>query len=461
MGYERRSIHGEWSNALTFVLAATGSAVGLGNIWKFPYITGEHGGGAFVIVYLLCIALIGVPIMIAEILLGRRSRQSPINGLRHLAQEEGRSPRWQLLGWMGVVAGFLILSFYSVVAGWALAYVFEVGAGTFVGMSGEAVGSHFGAFLGDWVELTAWHSLFMAICFMVVARGVRSGIERAVRWLMPLLFLLLLVLVGYSAYLGEFGRGLAFMFSVDFSRLTAAGVLVALGHAFFTLSLGMGAIMVYGSYLPRRASIAGTTLTIAAADTLVALLAGLAIFPIVYATGQEPGAGPGLMFQTLPYVFGQMPAGSFFGLLFFLLVAFAALTSGISLLEPATAYLVENRGWSRTKAAGLLALAIWLLGLTSVLSLNLWSGVYPLGFVPALDEKTVFDLIDGLTANIMLPLGGLLIAIFAGWRMHRASVRDEVAMSRGFRLWYFVVRYISPVAVGLVLLNAVGLFSLD
>ncbi|WP_152765426.1 sodium-dependent transporter [Alkalilimnicola sp. S0819] len=459
MAYQGKPIHAEWSSSFAFILAATGSAVGLGNIWKFPYIAGENGGGAFVLVYLACIAVIGIPVMMAETMLGRRSRQSPINGLASLADQENLSRRWSGLGWLGVAAGFLILSFYSVVAGWAVAYVFKMAAGTFTGMEGPAVDAVFGAMLAQWHVVLGWHTLFMVLCFLVVARGIRSGIEQAVRVLMPLLFLLLLLLVAYAYHLGDFGRGLSFMFTADFSALSGEAMLVALGHAFFTLSLGMGAIMVYGSYLPRRASIAGTTFLIAGADTLVALLSGLAIFPIVFATGLEASAGPGLLFQTLPYVFGQMPAGAFFGTLFFLLVSFAALTSGLSLLEPAVAYLVENRDWSRRKATAVLTFSIWALGLCSVFSLNLLADFYPLGFIEPLEDKTLFDLFDGLSSNIMLPLGGLLIALFAGWRMHQASSRDELAMGRGYRVWRFIVRYVSPVLIALVLAYGLGLFQ--
>jgi NSS family neurotransmitter:Na+ symporter len=453
------STHEQWSGSPAFILAAAGSAVGLGNIWKFPYITGENGGGAFVLVYLLCIALIGAPIMMAEILLGRRAQRNPINALGFLAAEANVSQSWRLLGWLGVLTGFLILSFYSVVAGWALAYVLKAAAGGFAGIGPEESADRFGRLLGNPWQLLGWHTLFMLLCYGFVAKGVRRGIEVAVRWMMPLLFLLLVVLVLYAAWLGQFGEGLAFMFRADFGALTREAVLIALGHAFFTLSLGMGAIMAYGSYLPPQVSIARTTLVIVLADTTVALLAGLAIFPIVFATGLEPQAGPGLMFQTLPYVFGHMPAGSVFAFLFFLLVVFAALTSGISLLEPATAYLVQRLGWARAKAAALLTAGIWLLGLLSVLSFNAWSDVHPLGVGP-LRDMTFFDLLDGLTTNFLLPLGGMGIAIFAGWRMSRSATMQELRFGPvAHAVWRFVVRYISPVLVALVLLNGIGVLG--
>ncbi len=465
MAESRESIHGQWSGRWAFILAATGSAVGLGNIWKFPYITGENGGGAFVLVYLLCIAIVGIPIMMAEVMLGRRGRRSPINTMAFLAHDEGRSPSWRLLGAGGIVAGFLILSFYSVIAGWALAYFFRTASGTFDGVTADGVGNIFNALTSDPERLIAWHTIFMVMTTVVVARGVRSGLEKAVRFLMPALFVLLIVMVGYAMnaeYVtgpahgdsSPFMAGLSFLFDADFSKISGDGVLIALGHAFFTLSLGMGAIMVYGSYLPQSTSVARTSITIAVMDTVVALLAGMAIFPIVFANGLEPGAGPGLIFNTLPIAFGHMPAGAFFGSLFFLLLAFAAWTSAISLIEPIVAWLVENRGHSRIYAATTAGLIIWVLGIGSVFSFNLWSGEEYQLF-----GMTFFDILDYLTANIMLPLGGLLIAIFAGWRMRRASTTEELAIAEEplFNLWYFVIRYISPVAVVLVFLKAIGL----
>ena len=465
---EHSSIHGQWSNRLMFILAATGSAVGLGNIWKFPYITGENGGGAFVAVYLACIVIVGVPIMMAEVMLGRRGRQSPINTMRSLAAAESADKRWVLLGWGGVLAGFLILSYYSVIAGWALSYVVRTAAGVFTGATADGVQSIFNGLVGDPERLLAWHTLFMVMCMVVVARGVRHGLEKAVRILMPALFLLLLVLVGYAYNTGAFQQGLDFLFTPDFSKVflkceILEGVescsfndepmLSAMGHAFFTLSLGMGAIMVYGSYMPQQNSIASSALMIALLDTAVALLAGMAIFPIVFANGLEPGAGPGLIFQTLPIAFGAMPGGIVFGTIFFVLLVFAAWTSGISLIEPAVAWLVENRGMSRIRAAIWVGLLVWFLGLGTVFSFNIWSGE---SF--QLFGKTFFDLLDYLTANIMLPLGGLLIAIFAGRCMRRSSSVDEFNMGDGFfyKLWWVLIRYITPVAVVIVFLHVIG-----
>jgi NSS family neurotransmitter:Na+ symporter len=470
MTEQRVSVHGMWSSRTVFILATIGSAVGLGNVWKFPYITGEYGGGAFVVVYLLCIALIGVPIMMAEILLGRRGRASPIVTMKRLAREQGSSPAWSLVGYSGVIAGFLILSFYSVVAGWAIAYVFQAGSGGFNGLDAGAAESLFGALIGSPSQLLVWHSVFMVMTVFVVARGVRRGLERAVTLLMPALFVMLLVMVAYAWVEGDFARGGAFLFNTDFAKVfqlctgsaeelkcafTGEPLLVAMGHAFFTLSLGMGAIMAYGAYVPDRASITGATITIALADTVVALLAGLAIFPIVFASGLEPGAGPGLIFQTLPIAFGGMPGGQWFGTVFFVLLVFAAWSSSISIAEPAVAWLVESRQWRRGSAAVFVGGLAWLLGIGSVLSFNLWSGAEYQWF-----GRTLFDLKDFLASNIMLPLGGLLIALFVGYGAGRRMALDELSISRQhlFETWWWVIRYVSPVGIAIVFLNSIGVF---
>lgn len=443
------SQHGQWSSRLAFVLAATGSAVGLGNIWKFPYIAGENGGGAFVLIYLLCILAIGLPIMVAEIMLGRRGRQSPINTMRDLAAEAGASRFWSWLGWLGVMAGFLILSYYSVIAGWAMAYVVRVASGVFEGATADGVSNIFGQFIADPEKLLAWHSLFMIVTMLVVARGVK-GLERTVKFLMPALLAILILLVGYAMEQGAFEQAVSFLFKADFSKVTSEGVLTAMGHAFFTLSLGMGAIMVYGSYLPTKVSIGSTAVIIALADTVVALLAGLAIFPIVFANGLEPGSGPGLIFQTLPIAFGHMAYGSVFGTLFFVLLVFAAWSSSISLIEPAVAWLVENKKMSRMRACIWAGLSTWALGIGTVLSFNLTADI-------RLFDKTFFDVLDYLTANVMLPLGGLSIAVFAGWVMSKENSASELQLKSPilFNSWLFLVKFISPIAVVIVFLKAI------
>jgi NSS family neurotransmitter:Na+ symporter len=448
----RSSIHGQWSGRWAFILAATGSAVGLGNVWKFPYLAGEYGGGAFVLLYLVCVAVIGLPIMMAEIMLGRRGRQSPINTMRALAQDEGRSPLWQLVGWSGMLAGFLILSYYSVIGGWTLAYIVRAGDGVFDGVDPDQAGRVFSTLIADPERLLAWHTIFMAMTLAVVSRGVRGGLEKANKFLMPALFLLLLVMLGYAMNTGYFDAAVAFMFKPDFGKITGEGVMAAMGQAFFSLSLGMGAIMIYGSYLPQSASIARSSITIAAADTLVAILAGLVIFPIMFANGLESAQGPGLVFKTLPIAFGRMPGGAFFGMLFFVLLTFAAWTSAISIIEPAVAWLVENRGMKRVTATLVSGITVWLLGLGTIFSFNLWSDATLFG-------KTFFDLIDFLTSNIMLPLGGMFISCFAVWIMSREASREELELPEGagYTAWRFLLRYITPLAVIIIFIHAIGL----
>ena len=450
------SIHGMWSSRLAFILAATGSAVGLGNVWKFPYMAGENGGGAFVLVYFLCVLLIGIPIMMAEIDIGRGGRQSAINSMRILAHEESQHGVWQLLGWGGMLAGFLIISYYSVIAGWTLAYVFRALAGHFDGLSAASAGELFNALVGDPERLLAWHTIFMVMTTIVVSRGVKSGLEQAVRVLMPALFILILALVGYAMTSGQFLRGMEFLLVPDFSALTRGSVIQAMGQAFFTLSLGMGAIMMYGSYLPRSASILRSSLIIASLDTLVSILAGLAIFPIVFANGMEPGAGPGLVFMTLPISFGQMPGGLFFGTLFFILLVFAAWTSAISLIEPATAWLVENRQMNRVRAAVLVGLLAWLLGIVTIMSFSGWA--FSFDFHGDTKSNGLFDMVDILTANIMLPLGGLAMALFAGWFMARRSTQEELQLGDGllYRAWLFAVRFVAPLGVLLIFMSGLG-----
>lgn len=465
MSEKRTSIHGQWSSRWAFILAATGSAVGLGNIWRFPYLAGENGGGGFVLVYLLCVVVVGIPILMAEILLGRRGRQSPINTMSTLAEEEGLSPHWKYLGWMGVIAGFIILSYYSVIAGWTLAYIFRTGAGVFIDADAAFSKQIFTDLISDPEKLLAWHTCFTLITVIVVSRGVKNGLEQAVKFLMPALFFLLLVMVGYAMSTENFIDGLTYLFVPDFERLAEKNFfsdifLPALGQAFFSLSIGMGAIMIYGSYLSKKSSISFNCFTIAIADTTVAILAGIAIFPIVFTYGLEPAGGPGLIFISLPIAFGQMPFGTFFGCLFFILLLFAAWTSGISLLEPAVTWLVENKDMSRVKASALAGVVTWLLGLVTVLSFNYWA--FSFSFAGTIKENGLFDVFDILTSNIMLPLGGLLVAIFAAWKMSRTSTVEELGLGddKAYQAWRFAVRYVAPFGVIIIFLNAVGLFKL-
>jgi NSS family neurotransmitter:Na+ symporter len=370
-----KSTHSQWSSRMGFVLAATGSAVGLGNIWKFPYMVGQSGGAAFVLVYLACIALIGVPILVSEWMIGRRGQKNPINTMAQLARQNGHSTNWALVGAIGVFAAFLILSFYSVIGGWALAYMRDAATGAFSGLDKAAIGGAFEGFLARPAELLTWHTIFMLLTVVVVALGVSAGLERGTKLMMPALAVILLVLVGYGMTTGSFGEGLAYLFNPDWSKLDGKVLLAALGHAFFTLSLGMGIMMAYGSYLGEEVNLLRAARTVVIMDTLFALCAGMAIFPIVFANGLDPAAGPGLVFVTLPLAFGNMSGGLVIGALFFLLLTFAALTSSISLLEPVVELLEERTPLGRVAATIVAGVTIWALGIAALLSFNVWAEV--------------------------------------------------------------------------------------
>lgn len=435
-----------WSSRLMFILAAAGSAVGLGNIWRFPYLAGENGGGVFVLAYLACIALIGLPILIAEILMGRAGRQNPITTMKLLARASGASQFWQIIGWMGALAGFMILSFYGVIAGWAMAYVGDMANGDFVGVTGTEAATVFETFISDPVRVITWQTVFMLVTISITARGVSQGLEKTVQYLMPLLFLLLVILVGYSALTtGHFLEGLGFMFSPDWESFSGDSFIAAMGQAFFTLSLGMGAIMAYGAYMPAGSSVVGTATTIAVLDTSVALMSGLVIFPLVFANGLESSAGPGLMFITLPIAFGQMAGGQIFGTLFFVLVTFAAVTSSISLLEPAVAWVGERLNTSRAKASLVVGGIAWAVGLGSAASFNIAKDVtLPNGW-------NFFDVMDQISNNVLLPVGGILIALFSSWLLNKTILDEQLSEDQTFFLsWLWLARIVAPLGVLMV-----------
>mgnify|MGYP001476217900 FL=1 len=436
------------------MLATAGSAIGLGNIWKLPYMIGVNGGSAFVIIFLLCIFLVGIPLMMTEILLGRRAQKNPLDGMNVLALEAKTSTHWKWLGGMGMVTGLLILGFYSVIGGWVLRYIGASASGAFSNITAMQSTENFNQLLASPFSLLFWHTVFMMMTMGVVARGVNSGLEKANNILIPALFSILLVLLGYSMSVGDMQAAYQFMFSLDFSKLTPTVVLSALGHAFFSLSLGMGSVMVYGSYLQKNVSIARTTIYIALADTMLGLLVGLAIYSLVFANQLEPSAGPGLIFQTLPIAFGHMPWGNLIATLFFMLVAFAAWTSAISLVEPAIAWIVENTRIRRKTAAFFLGLIIWLLGVAVVLSFNEWKEV------KIVFGLNIFESLDKLTSTILLPLGGLLMAIFAGYFMKKDHVQDELNLAGyKFKLWQMTNNYIAPIAIAAVFLYLLGVIK--
>ena len=444
-----------WSGRLIFILASVGAAVGLGNIWKFPYTLGNSGGSAFVLIYLLAIFLIATPIMLSEMIIGRHARQSAPSAMRKLALENYTSPYWQIVGWMGLLALMLVLSFYSVIAGWTIAYLFKSISGGLSGLSAEEVGRDFGAFLHNPGYMILWHFLFTVVTVWIVSRGVRLGLERMVRVLMPVLFTTLVALVIYSGITGDFARAFDFLFSADLTKVTPAVVLAAVGQAFFSVNVGVGSVLTYSAYLPKDVNLFRSAIAVSIGDTLVALLAGLAIFPIVFAYGLDPGEGPGLIFVTLSTAFAAMPGGSIIASLFFAMLLFAAVTSSIAMLETMTARACEVRSVTRPLAASAIGAVAFVLGLITVLSFSSWENVFPLGGIEVFAGKTPFDLIDYLVTNILLPLGGMLYTLFAGWWISRETLVDELGVGDGavFNLWLVLARVVAPLAIAIVFVS--------
>ncbi|MCP4295580.1 MAG: sodium-dependent transporter [Proteobacteria bacterium] len=441
-----------FSSKLGIIAAVAGSAVGLGNIWKFPYITGVYGGGAFVLVYLLCIALIGMPIVLSEFIIGRKAQRNAVGSFRFLA------PRayWIAPGLMGVAAAIMILAFYGVVAGWTLEYVIKSLTNSFVGKNPAELEGMFGGFISQVAKPLVWQVLFMAMTCTIVLGGIKGGIEKASKILMPFLLVIIIVLDIRAITLPGASEGLAFLFKPDFSKLTGEGILNALGHAFFSLSLGMGTLITYASYMGKKENIGTTSLQITLVDTGIALLAGVAIFPAVFAFGIEPGAGPGLVFITLPNVFQQMPGGYFFCILFFLLLAVAALTSSISILEVVVAYFVEEIHLPRRTATIMCSIGITIVGIPCSLSMGAWSNVKYL-------DRTIFDWLDFIASNILLPLGGLLIVAFVGWIISPEETEKEVTSDGTYKagylpLFYFLAKFVAPLVIAIVFIHGLGIF---
>ncbi|MDR2880704.1 MAG: sodium-dependent transporter [Azoarcus sp.] len=437
-----------WSSRWAFILVTIGSAVGLGNIWKFSYLAGASEGsvGVFVVVYLACVVLIGLPLLMAEILIGRRGRSNPVAAMLNTARESGNSSWWALLGWVGIFGALMILSFYSVVSGWMVDYFWQsLVKGVQVGTPEEAK-TAFETMMADPLRLSFWHTIFMILTAGVIARGVVGGIETANKIMLPLLFLILVLLTLWGAWVGDMPAALRFMFSLKTEAIKAGVVIDGMGHAFFSLSLGMGAIMAYGSYLDRETNIGHTCVWIAAAGAFIGLLCGAAIFSLTFGYGLEPAAGPGLILQTLPLAFTHMPGGRVFATLFFLLVIFAAWTSSISLLEPFVSWLTERFGIRRAWVAWGTALPVWLLGVAVCLSFNDWSEF-------RIFDRNLFDMLDHLATRFMMPLSGLAVAIYVGWKLGRIIVTDEIRLKqRAFSLWFNVLRFVVPVGITLVFL---------
>ena len=437
-------LNDHWSSRWTFLMASIGFAVGLGNIWRFPYIAGENGGAAFVLVYLACVILIGVPCMMAEIMLGRRGQGSPTSAVAALAKESDQSTLWRFVGGMGLWAAFTIVIVYAGIVGWVLWYLFKALTTGFLGFDGPTAALEFDSMLLNTPGMLLWTLLGIGITGAVIFAGVKGGIERAVTVLMPLLFLLLVSLAIYNMFAGGFGEAVTWLFTPDFSKIGPEVFLVAVGQAFFSIGVAMGGMMVYGAYLPKSISIAKSAVIIIAADTLVALVAGLVVFPAVFYNGLDPAAGPGLIFQTLPVAFANMPGGHLFSVAFFLMLAVAGITSMVGLIEPVTAYFEDRHGVPRHRAALSVIVAVAILSVVSLLSYNTLSEVRVGGF-------NFNDIMDTFSNMILLPLGGLFIALFAGWIMRSEFSKEELAISESaYRLWQLTTRYVVPPALVII-----------
>ncbi len=435
------------------IAAAAGSAVGLGNIWRFPYILGENGGGAFLIIYLVIVFSIGIPVMMSELVIGRRTQRNPVGAFRMLSS---RRP-WFLVGMMGIVAAFMILAFYTAVAGWTLEYIYQTLKGGFVGKSSAELSGMFESFRSESLRPALWFSVFLLATSAIVLGGVRKGIEKSTKIMMPLLFILLIVMCIKALTLPGAGKGVEFLFRPDFSKITGNTVLMALGQAFFSLSIGMGTLITYGSYIPKDNKLGSTAVQVSMVDLLVAVLAGIAIFPAVFAFGISPSSGEALTFIVLPSIFQQMTGGMIFAFAFFFLLAIAALTSTISVLEVIVAYFSEQLNLSRRTAIIIATASMFILGISASLSWGMMSDVKLFGL-------NIFDLFNYTTANILLPLGGFLIVAFLGWFFPGRDTKDELSNGGTMRLRYyslyrFAIRFLAPLAIALVFLNGLGLFE--
>ena len=440
-----------WSSRFAFLMAAVGFAVGLGNIWRFPYIAGENGGAAFVVIYLVCAFGIGVPILVAELMIGRRGQASPPEAMAAVATESRRSRQWQWVGNMGLLAAYSIEIVYAVIVGWVLWYLFKAITTGFADVDALNASSQFAAVLDDTAGMLLWTLVGLLITGLIIYAGVKEGIERAVVVMMPLMFLLLVGLATYNFFVGGFSEAIAWLFTPDFSKIGPEVFLVAIGQAFFSIGVAMGGMMIYGSYLPKSISIGQSALIIVVADTGVALLAGLVIFPAVFHHGLDPAAGAGLIFQTLPVAFAQMPGGHLFSVLFFTMLSVAGITSMVGLVECVNAWIEERFGMPRHRSAVLVIGSVTALSIVSILSYNVL-GDFSFG------GRNFNDTMDYFSNQILLPLGGLLIAVFAGWAMTRDASSDELSgMGRGsYALWRFMIRYVVPPALIIIFVSGMG-----
>ncbi|MEM8770590.1 MAG: sodium-dependent transporter [Pseudomonadota bacterium] len=475
-----------WSSKAAFILAAIGSAVGLGNLWRFPYVAGESGGGAFVLFYVICVVLIGLPVLVAELFIGRRGGMSAVGSVVKIARAEGRSPLWSLQSWFGMIGAFIILTFYSVIAGWVMAYVVMIGGdligavgsnglagltgGAFAGQSADQVSAKLGELLNDPVRMIIYHGIFMVVTVFIVARGVKGGIETAVTILMPAFFVLLIVLMGFALIEGDAGAGINFLLGVRLDDLWSgvkdgSVISAALGQAFFSIGLGSALMATYGAYMQADQDLPRSSRLIAIADTGVGVIAGLAIFPIVFAMGLAAGAGPTLMFQTLPLAFHGMPGGGIFGLMFFLLAFFAAVTSSIALLETSTKWVDEQtKGDRRFMSAAIIGVVIFVIGVLNALSqvptvgpngedqATFWNTWQPGAGIPVFEGMVLLDFLSA-TTDIILPVSGFIASIFAGWVVSSNTAREAIGFKSEawFQRWRFLIRYVCTTGIFIVI----------
>ena len=442
-----------WSSRTAFIFAAAAAAVGLGNIWRFPYLAGQNGGGAFVLIYLFFVVTLGIPLMTSEVMLGRIGKKNPTASIRQVADDVGRSHHWQILGSVSVLAGFLIACYYVVISGWVLDYFMQSILGDVIPASHPLLTRFELLKINPWRTLLS-DTLILGISTLIIRLDVQRGLERAVMWMFPAFLLILLVLLAWATSTTHFAQGAHFLFSPDFSRITPRVILEALGQAFFSLNIAMGVIILFSAYLPDNTPLVSSVLLVVFFDTAIAILAGLIIFPIVFMNHLQPSRGPGLIFETLPLAFSQMPAGHLIATLFFMLLLFAAFTSVIALLEVTTTWLGENYRIPRKKATLCVGTATWILSLGTIASFSHPSYVSLLGI-------SFFKAIDFLTSGILLPLGGLFIAVFTGWLLPKKYIHDKLGWDVNrisFFIWRWVKRYFAPIAILLILLTSIGIF---
>lgn len=449
---ESRCLQGIWSSPWIFIFAASGSAVGLGNIWKFPYVLGQNGGGAFLLVYCLCLLLVGLPVLMAEVALGRTVRSNPVDTVNDLSERRIVHPAWVFVPWLAGATGFLILTFYSVIAGWSIAYLERALSGDFKEITQYGASNMFNRLLADPVEMLLWHSVFMALVVLTVGQSVTRGLSAVVRLLLPVLVVTLVLMACYSMTIGNTAEALDFMFRWSWQDITFDVILAAVGLALFSLSVGMGAMFAYGAYMSKRMSIARACSIVVGVDLLVAILAGLVIFPLVFSFHIDVEAGPSLTFVSLPIIFGGLPGGQFFAGVFFLLLVVAALTSAISMMELFVAWLHEKFYFSRLKAAVLMGIAVWFIGIAVLLSFNHWDSkiVFGLNF---------FELLDEFTSLILLPVGAIALSVLVAWFIPHSMLQNEMITKQAnhFQWWYKTLKYISiPAMLVITLAGWIG-----